>query len=101
MDSEKPIQNWIRIKSRCKRKGYPTEIQVDMDGNVYLDGELYEEGYSKFGHVSIDVAKHSRYNTGEETQKILESGKTAKKGDKVVIKDSSSPDRIDNTTVIF
>jgi len=101
MDSEKRVQNWIKIKSRRRQKGYPSEIQIDMDGNVYIDGELYEEGYSKFGNISIDVAKHNRYNTGEETQKILESSKTAKKGDKVVIKDSSSPDRIDNTTVIF
>ncbi|WP_066501023.1 hypothetical protein [Abyssisolibacter fermentans] len=92
---------WIKIKMKKKNKKVPSEIQINTDGVVYIDGEIYDESTSKYARMSIDVDNHNRINIGEETQKIIESREKAKKGDVVTIKDIKGPDRTESTTVKF
>jgi hypothetical protein len=93
--------NWIAIKSKKKLKDAPSEIRIDINGNAYLDGELFDEQETKYSNLTIDIEKHSKMNSGEETQKIIESRKTAKKGEKIIIKDVKGPDTSETTTVKF
>lgn len=93
--------NWIWIKAKKKLKDGPSEIRIDLNGNVYIDGELFDEENPKYSGLTVDVEKHNRMNTGEETQKIIESRKKAKPGETVKIKDVKGPDRIESTTVKF
>lgn len=92
---------WIRIKSKKEREDSPTEIRIDMDGKVYIDGKLYDERTSKYRNLSVDVEIHNKLNSGEETRKIIEKGKSAKKGDIYTIKDIEEPNRKESTTVKF
>ncbi|HHV99373.1 MAG TPA: hypothetical protein GXX36_07340 [Clostridiaceae bacterium] len=93
--------NWLWIKAKKKLRDGPSEIRIDINGNVYIDGELFDEQNPKYPGLTVDVEKHNRMNTGEETQKIIESRKTAKSGDVVKIRDVKGPDRIESTTVKF
>lgn len=99
----KGIENndWIRINPIKKLKDSPSEIRIDITSKVYIDGELYDEAVSKYGNLTIDVENHNKMNLGEETQKIIESRKTAKKGETVIIKDIKGPDITESTTVKF
>jgi hypothetical protein len=94
-------KDWIRIKSHKKLKDAPSEIKISMNGNVYIDGELFDPDNNKYACLTVDVEKHNRMNLGEETQKIIESSKSAKKGEVVTIKDLKGPDRTESTTVKF
>lgn len=78
---------WIKIKLKKNGKKLPKELRIDMDGKVYVDGELYDETKSKYKNLSIDVEQHGRLSSGEETQKIIEESKKAKKGEFITIKE--------------
>lgn len=99
----KGIENndWIRINPIKKLKDGPSEIRIDIKGRVYIDGKLYDEAASEYGNLTIDVENHNKMNLGEETQKIIESSKKAKRGETVVIKDIKGPDITESTTVKF
>lgn len=92
---------FLKLNFLKKNEKTPSQIRIDMDGTVYIDGELYDEENSKYKNLTIDIGKHNKLNTGEETQKIIESSKTAKKGEVVTIKDIKTPDRMESTTVKF
>lgn len=92
---------WIKIKLNRKDQNMPREIRIDYDGKVYLDGELYDERRSKYRNLSIDVEQHNRMSSGEETRKIMELSKKAKKGETITVKDERGPDRRETTTVRF
>lgn len=91
----------LRLKLRKPIQGIPEEIRIDHQGNVYVNGELFEEEASQYPRLSVDVQKQSRLNTGEETQKILEKSKLAKRGERVTIKDVRGPEKSETTTVKF
>jgi hypothetical protein len=95
------IKDWIKVKSKKKFKEAPSEIRIDMKGNVYIDGEIYDGENSKYKCLSIDIENHNRLNLGEETRKIIDISKEAKKGDTITIKDVKGPDRTESTTVKF
>lgn len=92
---------WIKLTSKKQHKDAPMQIQVDYDGTVYIDGELYNQDTSTYGNLTVDVENHNKMNSGEETQKIIDSYKTAKKGETVTIKDIKGPDKTEVTTVKF
>lgn len=94
-------KDWIRLKSKRKLKDAPSEILIDSSGNVYLDGILYREDESQYENIAVDVERYTRMNSGEDTQKILEKQKQAKKGETVTIRDIKSPNRSETTTVKF
>lgn len=92
---------WLRIKLNKKDENLPREIRIDYDGRVYLDGELYDEKKSEYRNLSIDVEQHNRMSSGEETKRIIELSKEAKKGETITVKDERGPDRRETTTVKF
>lgn len=94
-------KDWIRIKSLRKLKNAPSEIKLMMNGDVFIDGELYDAQNPRYPCLTVDIERHNRMNLGEETQKIIESARKAKKGDLVTIKDIKGPDRTESTTVKF
>lgn len=93
------IGNWITIKTNKKSKNIPYEIRIDKAGNVYIDGELYNETNSKYKNLSVSVEKYNKFNTGEETRKMIESQKQAKKGETKVITDIKDKNKSETTTV--
>lgn len=93
--------NILKLKFIKKRENTPYEIRIDINGNVYVDGKPYDKNNSPYNNLTIDVEKHSKLSTGEETQKIIESSKKAKKGETVTIKDIKMPERTETTTVKF
>jgi hypothetical protein len=93
--------DWIKLRIKKKYKDMPGEIRIDIDGKVYIDGEPYDEKTSKYKNLNVEVEHHSRMSAGEETQKIIEQSKKAKKGDMVIIRDEEGPDRKELTTVKF
>ncbi|NLW23536.1 MAG: hypothetical protein GXY88_09865 [Tissierellia bacterium] len=100
-DNMKKGNEWIKIKLNRHREELPKELRIDLDGSVYIDGELYDESKSKYKNISVDVEHHNRLSTGEETQRIIEESKKAKKGEMVTIKEEIGPDRKEITTVKF
>ncbi len=92
---------WINLKFRKKQKDTPEEIRIDFDGNVYVDGVLYNKETSPYKNLTVDIERHNRMNTGEETLKIIESSKTAKKGETIIISDIKGPEKTESTTVQF
>lgn len=100
-DDIKKGNEWIKIKLRNNDENIPKELRIDFNGNVYLDGELYDETTSKYKNLNVDVEKHNRLSSGEETQKLIEQSKKAKKGETITIKDEKGPDRRETTTVKF
>ncbi len=84
-----------------KNKDVPSQIRICKDGTVYIDEELYDETNSKYDNLTIDIEKHNRISSGEETQRIIDSSKSANKGDTVIIKDEKHPDRTETTKVRF
>jgi len=100
-DNSSPSKEWIKIVSKKKYENAPSEIRIDIDGLVYIDGELYDPANTKYQKLSVDVEKHNRLSTGEETEKIIEASKKTKKGETVIIKDLQGPDKMESTTVKF
>ncbi|NLY77404.1 MAG: hypothetical protein GX080_04860 [Tissierellia bacterium] len=98
---KKQGNEWIKLKLNKKDESIPREIRIDYDGHVYMDGELYDEEKSKYSNLSIDVEQHNRMSSGEETRRIIELSKEAKKGETITVKDERGPDRRETTTVKF
>ncbi|GFN36603.1 hypothetical protein [Tepidimicrobium xylanilyticum] len=98
---DKRNNQWIIIKFKKKSDRLPNELRIDMDGSVYVDGELYDEKNSKYSNLNVDVEHHNRLSSGEETQKIIEQSKKAKKGEIITIKEEEGPDKKEITTVKF
>lgn len=92
---------WIKLKTRKKYKDSPSVIQIDMDGTVYIDGEIFDANQTKYKNLSVDVENHNKISAGEETEKIIESRKKSKKGETITIKDIEGSDRKESTTVKF
>ncbi|NLZ93151.1 MAG: hypothetical protein GX922_03915 [Firmicutes bacterium] len=90
---------WITIKAR-RNKNIP-EIQLDKTGLVYIDGKLYDPDDEKYRNLSINVETHSKLNTGEETQKMLELQKEAVKGKTLTVSESKDKDKHESTTIKF
>jgi len=97
------VQNndWIRLRFKRKFKDIPEEIRIDINGNVYIDGQPYDEKEYKYENLNVEVEHHSRMSSGEETLKIIEESKKAKKGEMVIIRDEEGPDKKELTTVKF
>lgn len=93
--SDMKVQNndWIRLRFKRKFKDIPEEIRIDINGNVYIDGQPYDEKESKYENLNVEVEHHSRMSSGEETLKIIEESKKAKKGEMVIIRDEEGPDK--------
>ena len=91
----------LKLKMLKNYKNVPSEIRICKDGSVYIDGNLYNEKKSKYENLTVDIEKHNKMNTGEETQKIIKSSKKTKKGETVTIKDEKSGNRTETTTVKF
>ena len=91
----------IVIKRIRKQKGKPSEIRIDRDGKVFIDGKLYDENNSQYKGISMSFEKYQRIETGEETQKMIDESKRAAKGETVVITDVKTPNRTQKTTVKF
>lgn len=100
-DITRENNDWIRLKFKKSYKDIPREIRIDINGDVYIDGQPYDEKISKYENLNVDVEHHNRMSSGEETQKIIEQSKKAKKGDMVIIRDEEGPDRKELTTVKF
>ncbi|KNF08064.1 hypothetical protein CLPU_10c01190 [Gottschalkia purinilytica] len=94
-------RDWIIIRTKRKNDKMPSEIRVDLKGNVFIDGELYDETNTKYKNLSVSVDVYNRMNTGEETEEMLKSKEKAKEGEIVPIKDIKSPTRSESTTVKF
>jgi hypothetical protein len=95
------LGDWITIRTKKKNDKIPSEVRISRNGSVYIDGELYDESNSKYKNLSVSVERYSRLNTGEETEKMMESMKKSKKGEIVTIKDVKEPDKTESTTVKF
>ncbi|MEW6622867.1 MAG: hypothetical protein AB1420_07045 [Bacillota bacterium] len=91
---------WITIKN-MRHKKLPSEIVLTKDGNVFVDGELYDETKKKYKGLTVNVEKYGKLNTGEETQKMIAAQKEASKGETTVITDIKDKDKIELTTVKF
>lgn len=93
--------HWITITSIKKRKEMPSEIRIDKNGNVYIDGALYDESTTKYKHLTVSVEKYNKITAGEETQKMIDSRKQMKKGETAVITDIEEPTKTEKTTVKY
>lgn len=93
--------SWITIKCTKKKKNIPSEIRIEKNGRVFIDGKLHSESNPKFKNLHIDVERQGRVNTGEETLKMIKSQKSAKKGETVVIKDIKDKEKKETTIVKF
>jgi hypothetical protein len=91
----------IIIKRIRRQKDKPSEIRIDRDGKVFIDGEIYNEDNPKYKGICMSIEKYQRIETGEETQKMIEVSKKAVKGETVVITDDKTPNRTQKTTVKF
>lgn len=90
------------IISRFKKvKGKFSELRIDRNGRLYIDGQLYDEQNPNRDGVFINIERHRKINTGEETQRMIEEKKKAEKGETVVITDVKTPIRTEKTTVKF
>lgn len=101
MDMNSGDNDRFVMKRIRKQKGKPSEIRIDRDGKVFIDGEPYDESNPRYKGIYISIEKHRRIETGEETQKMMDESKKASKGDTVVITDIKTPDRTQKTTVKF
>ncbi|MFZ5988375.1 MAG: hypothetical protein ACOYWZ_14790 [Bacillota bacterium] len=90
------------IISRLKKiNGKFSELRIDKNGHLYIDGEKFDENKSSRRGVFVNIEKHRKINMGEETQRMMEERKKAEKGDTVVITDIKTPIRSEKTTVKF
>ncbi|MGF7185436.1 hypothetical protein GGQ84_001525 [Desulfitispora alkaliphila] len=100
VNDSKESKNWITIKN-IRNKGMPTEIRINKNGDIFVDGEQYDETNTKYKNMSVDVEKHNKINFGEDTQKMIASSKEAEKGETKVIEDIKDKNKRETTTVKF
>lgn len=93
--------NWIVIRMRKSKGEVPSEICIDKNGTLFVDGELYDEKSTRYKNLNVSIDKFKKYNTGEETQKMIEQQKNAKKGETLVITDNRTPERTETTTIKY
>lgn len=91
----------ILIKRIRKQEGKFSEIRIDKDGKVFIDGEPYDENNPHYKGIFVSSERHEKIETGEETQKMIEESKKAVKGDTVVITDINTPEKKQKTIVKF
>ncbi|EPR10477.1 hypothetical protein L323_12585 [Ruminiclostridium papyrosolvens C7] len=97
-------QNNDRIAITLKKRinGKPSKIQISKSGEIYIDGELYDEqNQDKFKGVYISAEKHNVVNKGEDTQRMIDASKKAAKGETVVLTDVHTPNKSQTTAVKF
>lgn len=92
---------WISISGIKKNQNAPSEIKIAKSGNIYIDGEIYNQENCKYKNLSVSVEKHTKINTGEETQKMIKASKKAKKGDTITIMDVKDPNKLESTTIKY
>ncbi|ACL69892.1 hypothetical protein [Halothermothrix orenii] len=93
--------SWLVIKTKSKNVIIPSEIKINKDGHVYINGKPYDESQKEFRNLSINVDVHEKVNTGEETKKLIEAARKAKRGETKVIKDIKDDDKKEQTSVKF
>ncbi|KAB3534138.1 hypothetical protein F8154_09375 [Alkaliphilus pronyensis] len=98
---EKPSPNWITVKNLRNNGKEPKSITIDYNGNVYIDGEPFDESNSRYENLSVDVEKHNRISTGEETQKMFKKFQEASEGEIVTIKDEKDKNKREKTTIKY
>lgn len=90
------------IISRLKKtNGKFSELRIDKRGRLYIDGEIFDDKNPNRKGVFVNIERHRKINMGEETQKMIEESKKAKKGETVVITDIETPIKSEKTTVEF
>ena len=90
---------WITIKP-LRRKNIP-EIIIDKAGQVFIDGEPYRENDPRYRNLSVNIETHNKYNTGEETAKMLALQKEAEKGQTIAVSESKDKNKSEQTTIKF
>lgn len=90
---------WITIKARRNKK--ISEIQLDKTGQVFIDGKRYDPDDNQYPNLAVNVETHSKLNTGEETQKMLELQKEAIKGETLTVSESKNENKRESTTIKF
>jgi hypothetical protein len=101
MANDTKNNDWIVIKHLKKSEKIPYEIRIDRNGNVFIDGEPYDENNAKYQNMSVDVEKHNKVNSGEETEQMIENQKSVQRGESVTIKDINDPNKIEKTTIKY
>lgn len=91
--------DWIVIKPRGNSK--IPETRIDRNGNVFIDGKPYDENDTRYRHFSVNVERHNKMSTGEETRKMIAMQKEAKKGDVKTVSETKDPNKAESTTVKF
>lgn len=90
---------WITIKP-LRNKKIP-EIIIDKTGQVYLDGEAYQENDPRYRNLSVNIEAHNKLNTGEETLQMLALQKEAEKGETITVTESKDKNKSEQTTIKF
>lgn len=93
--------NWITITRKRKKKNEPSEIRIDRNGNVFIDGQLYDEKQTQYANLSVSVERYNKFNSGEDTLKMIEKQKETEKGSMAVITDIEEPNKTEKTTVKY
>lgn len=93
--------NWIVLKTLKKIKDVPGELMIKKTGEVFIDGEPYNEDNPKYDNMSIDVEFNSETDMGNETDKLLELYKKAKSGEKKVVTQIENENEKKQTDVKF
>lgn len=91
----------IIISRNKKANGKFSELRIDKNGCLYIDGKVFDENNPNREGVFINIERHRRINTGEETKRMIEEKKKAEKGETVVITDERTPIKTEKTTVKF
>ncbi len=90
------------IIASLKKKAHNfSELRVDNQGRIYFDGELFDESNPKHNKIAVSRERYRRIETGEETRKMQEASKKAKKGTVEIITDINTDNRSQKTTIIF
>ncbi|MCW3490608.1 hypothetical protein [Dethiobacter alkaliphilus] len=91
--------DWIVIKPT--KRGKIPETRIDKNGNVFIDGKLYDENDTRYRHFSVNVERHNKISTGEETRKMIDLQKESKEGDIKTVSESRDKNKAESTTVKF
>ncbi|EEG78971.1 hypothetical protein [Dethiobacter alkaliphilus] len=91
--------DWIVIK-RIKGGKFP-ETRIDKNGNVFIDGKLYDENDTRYRHFSVNAERHNKISNGEETRKMIEMQKESQEGDIKTVSENRDKNKSESTTVKF
>lgn len=93
--------SWIVIKNKQKDETIPSEIRLEKNGKVYIDGQLYQENNSKYKNLNVNVETYNKINLGEDTEKLIASQKDTKKGESKIISKFKDKNKTEQTSVKF